>query len=661
MTSRVSFVKKYHLTPILILAIACMIHFITVFMSLENILDRASFPFEEYTVRQLVGLYSPHIANGIFALAAGAYMAFDYFKYLHSRKETDFYESLPITKSKRFFDNFVSGFSVYAIFILITLSVELLVGKMLGIELSLIASKVIWNYICMLGIYLVSWVTAVLAMVMTGLPLIAILGYGTFSVYIPILLYNLIPLFSNIYFDNYECLPTFANFDIWSLFNYMSPAGIMYKTTSFYTDFWEASGHKTPLIVIILFTIFVGVLAFYLFKKRPSEAAGRAIAFEKANSYIRILIVIPLSLYLGVFLKSMSSSDSDLWLVFGILFAGFICHGLIQGIFEADIKAIFSKKKQLLLTYVICFGFLSIFKFDLLQFDEFVPKLNKVDKIYIQTDDFSDFLNMDYSDGISGSDLELALKAASEIIDSNKGVNNTSILFKYQLKNGVTVTRNYIFPIENVPKSLDELSVKQSFKDDYCMFYKKDLSEFNSVSYTYDHENYINITGNDLKELAHAYVDEFTKMTFTELYNEPVLYRFYAYYNDESDIEIAVTSSSPAIYLEEHQSVTCFDVPASFESTIKILNRLGYKSFDENEELEIVSLEVYADEEIYSDKTITDSELLAKLKKYAYLSEFNRHYNDMDLIYGWANVKSKSGEFHCDLYFEKDAFLEIMK
>ena len=386
------------------------------------------------------------------------------------------------------------------------------------------------------------------------------------------------------------------------------------------------------------------------------------MSFENANSIIRIFIVIPLTLYLAIFLKSMSSNDSDIWLIFGVLFAGFICHGLMQGIFEFDIKAVFTKKKQLLLVYIICFSFISIFKFDLFKFDEFIPKSDKVETIHIKTNAISDNAHFEYSDGISGEDIELALSAAEEIIHAESGMENRSIQFEYELKNGITISRNYLFPLDNVPKSLDELATKEDFKDDYCLLYKKDLDDFSSISYTSDHENYIPIMGNDLKELVDVYMDEFTNLTISSLYNEPVLYRFYAYYDNEHMNEMAVTSSvSPVYYVEEHQAVCYFDVYASFEKTIDVLNRLGYKSFADDEKLEIISLEVYSYTEKNESKTITDPNLLAELKKHAYLSDYNRFYNDEKLVYGWANVKSETHEFYCDLYFDKELFEQIMK
>ena len=126
--------------------------------------------------------------------------------------------------------------------------------------------------------------------------------------------------------------------------------------------------------------------------------------------------------------------------------------------------------------------------------------------------------------------------------------------------------------------------------------------------------------------------------------------------------EMAVTSSvSPVYYVEEHQAVCYFDVYASFEKTIEVLNRLGYKSFADDEKLEIISLEVYSYTEKNESKTITDPNLLAELKKHAYLSDYNRFYNDEKLVYGWANVKSETHEFYCDLYFDKELFEQIMK
>ncbi len=97
MTSRVSFTKFYketlkkHFTSLLVLILAFVIHLITIIMSLQNLVKHIDNYNVENYLERILSLYSPNIACGIFALGAGLFLAFDFFRYLHSKMQTDFY------------------------------------------------------------------------------------------------------------------------------------------------------------------------------------------------------------------------------------------------------------------------------------------------------------------------------------------------------------------------------------------------------------------------------------------------------------------------------------------------------------------------------------------------------------------------------------------
>ena len=96
-------------------------------------------------------------------------------------------------------------------------------------------------------------------------------------------------------------------------------------------------------MILVLF-----FLTYKLFIKRPSEAAGRAMAFEKCNPVIRILLVIPLSLYLGLYLSSVSNVGTTIWMIVGFILGVILLHGIIESIFQFDIRGLWSHKIQML-------------------------------------------------------------------------------------------------------------------------------------------------------------------------------------------------------------------------------------------------------------------------------------------------------------------------
>ena len=160
MTSRVSlskFIKetwKRHTTSMLVLAFAFIFHLIIVFLNVQNIALVPTFNLNydlDHILRRLADIYSPNTANGFFALIAGLFMAFDYFKFFHSRKETDFYESLPVTKKTHFLTNVLCSFSLFAVGTIITLGLELCFLFAIGYGTSSLAIVTFWNFIVMCG------------------------------------------------------------------------------------------------------------------------------------------------------------------------------------------------------------------------------------------------------------------------------------------------------------------------------------------------------------------------------------------------------------------------------------------------------------------------------------------------------------------------------
>ena len=147
------------------------------------------------------------------------------------------------------------------------------------------------------------------------------------------------------------------------------------------------SGRETQIkymMILLLWIVGLYVLCRTLYNRRLAESAGRAMAFTKANTVIKVLLVIPSALYSGIIFYSLGNARSIFWLIFGVVFGVFVIHALIECIYEFDVRAIFCHKKQLI---VIMFGSLFImasFSADLFGYDRYIPKASRVDSIEIK-------------------------------------------------------------------------------------------------------------------------------------------------------------------------------------------------------------------------------------------------------------------------------------
>ena len=105
--------------------------------------------------------------------------------------KVDFFHSLPISRKKYFFVQYVSGVIIFVVPFIVSMLLCLLVGAVNG----LLTGGVVLMAVRMTSFrileYLAGYGTAILATVMTGKTLTAILGTAVFTVYIPaVLLYR---------------------------------------------------------------------------------------------------------------------------------------------------------------------------------------------------------------------------------------------------------------------------------------------------------------------------------------------------------------------------------------------------------------------------------------------------------------------------------------
>lgn len=349
MTCKVSLCKsiretmKHHLASVFAVCLLFFVKLITFFLQVQNHAtdDYVSISDKEYIQEQLQRLTSPGYGIAILVMFIALFLAFDFFRYLHSKKQTDFFDSLPVRRKDAFFTRILSICIIFAVPLIICLSLETILLVVYHFFQVKYLMNILWSLACMLLIFLATMFTGVLAMIMTGHPVIALFGFGVFSAYAPILLQYIFPAYASQYFDTYASSNKFSSY-----LYYASPisASIKLVHENAYRS-WTPKGHMTDFIAILILIVFVGILSYILFQKRPSESAGRAMAFTKCNPVIRILLVIPLTLYVGLYLSQVASIGSKIWMVFGFV-AGTVCFMELSKVFFNLIYADYGHTKS---------------------------------------------------------------------------------------------------------------------------------------------------------------------------------------------------------------------------------------------------------------------------------------------------------------------------
>lgn len=98
----------------------------------------------------------------------------------------------------------------------------------------------------------------------------------------------------------------------------------------------ELSKHVPELICTVLAFLAVTTLDLGLYRKRPSEAAGKAMAFKKSMPPIRILLVLGIGLAGGMFFWSLQSRLR--WGLFGTMVSVVLTHCIVEIIYHLILR-----------------------------------------------------------------------------------------------------------------------------------------------------------------------------------------------------------------------------------------------------------------------------------------------------------------------------------
>lgn len=445
------------------------------------------------------------------------------FSYLYDRKKVDMYHSVPVDKNKRFLVIYVNGIIIY----LSTTFASLLAGVILAavqnavnVEvMAVIGVGFLWNFL----LFLVMYHTAILAVMLTGNRFITLFASGIFALY-EMMLYILFDNLQEAFFETKDSFYVSQEPKLSAVSDYLdhiSEIKNLGSVREMATTALPFYGKWFLLAAAIL------AAAWLCYRKRPSEAAGKAIAFPISEPVIKVAIVIPAAIGLGMWVYGAGYGDTILAFV-TMTAGGVIGSAVMEVIYDFDLKSVF---RHLISSGIAMAGIVIIFfifKEDIFGYDKYVPAEDKVESAAVVLSEYPEFWdeNFNYVD-ISETTaekmhitnlepiLKLAFKAQQEEPDKMKDPRKMHVL--YRLKSGRKAGRGFYIDFDNPANAelLNQIIGTEEYKEGtyQVMTDKESFEQMQAMSYS-NGATEVALPADDGQKLREAYVKDMAHFDF---------------------------------------------------------------------------------------------------------------------------------------------------
>ena len=546
MTSKISFFnicKENIKRRIWLLVLTSLTFFISMPLTMMIILQN-DVSYGEITEGEMQGIFSGFFGMGFNSFLAAAFAiicAVAGFSWLYSKKKVDLFHSVPVKREKMFAACYVNGIVLYVVPYLVSCLICLIiVSRYMAITGSLLSMAAITFFVHIL-FFLLFYNVMLVAVMLTGNMISCLITGGVLFVYamaVRTLLEAYLSYFVVTHYENWSLDKLRFSSPLLTIIDFAGRFVGHRENVMFYLT---GGSFALYLLQCIVLTVLTGALALLLYKNRPSEAAGRSIAFTKILHWYRILLVIPLSLGSGIFFSVLVNAQSGVlqaaWMCFGLIFGLVLSHGFIEVLFQMDIRGMFSYKRQLLGTGIVVFLIAFSIRGDWYGFNRSMPKEKDVRSIavYIPVIDEGNVYMRDTGGGalLSGTDeyifenmeltsegvYELAEKGA-EYAGKNNWEQSDNVCFvyfvvKFNMKNGKEIYKRYWLDAEKAYPFIEEIYDSEEYKAVMLKRFRECVPE--NVTITDVEYNDMELEKRWIPEFLEIYEKEYETLTLEQI------------------------------------------------------------------------------------------------------------------------------------------------
>ncbi len=318
-------------------------------------------------------------------LVLAAVIGMQGFSYLYDRRKVDMYHSVPVSKDKRFAVVYLNGIVIYLAANLSGMILGALIAAAQGaVNMDVVANAglaFVWH----LFLFLAAYHMMMLAVMLTGNRFVTVCVFLAFMLY-DLCLWGQIGTLKRIFFETYSEYYLSTDPKLSVLYDCM-------------TNIWDIKNAKDaaaaaviamPIVAkwILIAVVFL-LLAYFAYKKRPSEAAGRAMAFPITEPVFKVAVAIPVAFMVGGIVYD-TSYQNEMLQVAGMLAGGLLFCAAAEVLFDFDIRSLFKHLPSSGIALVGILAIFSVFKWDVFGYDSYIPVQNKIESIAISADGYYD-------------------------------------------------------------------------------------------------------------------------------------------------------------------------------------------------------------------------------------------------------------------------------
>ncbi len=540
MTSRTLFSKfqRENLRHRLGMILITVFYFLATILSLVINIQNAMYgnDKEEKIYSAIISTVRTNATAVVFTIIIGILMGASGYYYLHSRRKVDFYHSLPIKRKSLFQMIAINSIGIFGALQLVAMVIQTLIIAGTGYYQSEVLAVLAEAYIGYMITFLAAFLVTTLAMILTGNLVVGIMGTGVLMSYSPLLVKGIFDVMGSTFLKTYVTPEALLN-----KFDYGSPVYLAGYLVGRGNRGVALEEHLPEFAFLVVWVIVLWILCQKLFEMRPSEAAGKAMAFPKTKRPIQILIVIPMAIYTGTYLSLVTMTGTKLWMIFGMILGTFLFHGIIESIYRFDIRGMWANKKQMLATMLVVLGITAIYGADLIGYDSYLPKANEVKMIntnaiqYKLT--FGNHIESSEVKGVDGAKKEQLLKIIEENLDHQMDpneVNSGDMRMTYYMEDGSMKERYYYFSDEVAEKIMHLFLGSETYKKTIAPIYKIPFERTIDVQWSNEEwTQEISFEGEEQQAIMKAYQKDIDELQYMDIRLETSVGNICVIYEDE--------------------------------------------------------------------------------------------------------------------------------
>ncbi|MDE7284933.1 MAG: hypothetical protein K2N85_15325 [Lachnospiraceae bacterium] len=474
-------------------------------------------------------------------MALAALIGIQGFAYLYSRKKVDMYHSVPVSAKSRFIVVYINGIIIYLVSYLLSIIIAIGFAGINGAVNGRVLIECSLAFLLNILYFLVIYNAVILAMMLAGNIIIAG-GIAIVLLGIDFALEIILGDMRGYFFSTADSAFDSREVKYCVLFDYID-----------YVYHWKTEIRLSAIINGVLpicfkclvFAVIFGILAYLFYRKRPAEAAGRAVAFPLVKPVLKIAVAVTSGiavcslLYVSIFRytdASKLSIGSAALLCGSAGLAAILCSVCLEAVYEFDVRAAVKHIASTCVSVVIAMSVFCIYYFDVFGYDSYVPEPDKVESAAILFFYDQSYFEIDESTGSSSYISEIDylkdnmfltdIDAICSLIEKDRKSewnpesmeDGRYINVFFRLKSGKEVNRRYAvdFADPSNEELLDRvLGTKEYREGHYQVFKAEDMIRDNIWQVTYSNGTMDTELSVEVSKLREAWMKDMQQYDFT--------------------------------------------------------------------------------------------------------------------------------------------------